>query len=106
MFVAFLKGVSNLTLFEKLLTANGMDRFSFLHLAAGLGSLPVLKILLQHLSPETVVHPRGVTPLHCATMRSVPASVVRLLVDHGSDPHTADDHNKSDFLCGRSHFLK
>eukprot|EP00210_Caulerpa_lentillifera_P001283 g1237.t1 len=69
--------------------------YSLLHLAAGVGDVEILQLLLQYLSPDKVVHPGGVTPLHCASLKHVPPSVIELLIEHGSDPRTVDNDGRT-----------
>lgn len=65
-----------------------------LHLAASVGSEEVVQILLKYIRPDSVVHPGGVTVLHSAAARNASPAVLRLLIDHGADPHIADANGK------------
>lgn len=67
------------------------EPYTSVDLAAKLGKLDFLELLLQHGGDPNNDSVEGRTPLHFAAMGGS-LEAAKLLLEHGADPHITDDH--------------
>ena len=66
------------------------DHYTALHLAAGMGHLDIVKLLLERGAPAVAVDDNGEQPLHLASHLGR-TEIAQLLLDSGADPSAASN---------------